>query len=246
MDNPLLILRDSLVRDATLQTIKTNLNHLLATTRSINITQVTQNVLEDVFVLVFHTRAIHEGKGLRNTSLLFWNVLLHEPMTQAHAINLLDLVPVYGSWNDLFKMPVIAHARVLDIVVNQIYADEVSMCDGTSKISLLAKWMPREGDPMAFQCAAKLFPGSMPYGTRMKLYRKRLAILNRLLDTVETKMCSGQWDAIVPTAALDMAFLRHEGSRANFIEHVSNRSISRPFHEQPIRDRVRAVARETT
>ena len=56
---------------------------------------------------------------------------------------------------------------------------------------------------MVHYCAARLVPGPMFSGTRMKLYRKRVAALNRLIQTVEVKMCSTTdettWSSIDPS-----------------------------------------------
>jgi len=66
------------------------------------------------------------------------------------------------------------------------------------KVSLLAKWLPREGQPGAIEMVTTLVPGTMFHGTRMKIYRKRVAAVNRFLQTVEVKMCAGDWEEIAP------------------------------------------------
>ena len=207
-----------------------------------------KKVIEDLFVLLFSTRSIRSGLGLRRASMLLWTSLLNESMTRTIALDLLDLVPEYGCWRDLFEMPYIAHTRVLDIVESQLKKDELAACDGTNTISLLAKWIPREGHPMAVECACRLIPGEMFLGTRMKLYRKRIARLNRLLDTVEIKMCSKSWSKIVPAKVPALAlnkykkaFVRHHVTLGNSVDHEVSVPISE-FPEQHIRDRVQLVA----
>ena len=93
------------------------------------------------------------------------------------------------------------------------------MCDG-SGASLLAKWMPREGQPMATFCASTLVHGQMFQGARMKQYRKRLAVLNRAINTVEVKMCANDWETIEPSKVpgravkkYTKAFLNELGTR---------------------------------
>lgn len=159
--------------------------------------------LEDIFVLLFQTRDIRGGKGERDASMAMWNALLTSQQTRALALNLMDLIPRYGCWQDMFKLPPVAWPRMLHIVEKQIQADELAVCDGSSNVSLLAKWMPREGQPMVHYCAAQLVPGQMFAGTRMKLYRKRISALNRLIQPVEIKMCSttdqNSWSSIDPS-----------------------------------------------
>ena len=206
---------------------------------------------EELFVLLFQTRSIRTGLGQRDATIALWRALILDSRTKAIGLNLLDLVPVYGRWKDLIQ---IAHEcpdamrRALDIIEAQIQKDELAMCDGTGTISLLAKWMPREGHRMAVECACRLFPGPMFLPTRMKLYRKRIANLNKALDTVEIKMCSGAWDSIVPAnvPALALknyhnAFLKHAGSHEKFAEYFSKQGGGDAY--ELVRERVRAAPR---
>ena len=182
---PLSMLTQSLVRGVSEATVTQLVLEALRST-----------TLEEIFVLLFQTRDIR-GKGLRDASMAMWATLLANESTRPLALDLLDLVPEYGCWQDMFKMPPEAWPRVLDIVVSQIYKDELALAEG-SKVSLLAKWLPREGQPMATYCAARLVPGRMFLGTQMKLYRKRIATLNRAINTVEVKMCANDWQTIEP------------------------------------------------
>jgi hypothetical protein len=77
----------------------------------------------------------------------------------------------------------------------------------------------------------------------MKVYRKCIANLNKALDTVEIKMCSGDWDSIVPAnvPALALkkyhnAFLKHSGSHEKFAEYFSKHGDD-PY--ELVRERVR-------
>ena len=182
---PLSMLTQSLVRGVSEATVTQLVLEALRST-----------TLEEIFVLLFQTRDIR-GKGLRDASMAMWATLLANESTRPLALDLLDLVPEYGCWQDMFKMPPEAWPRVLDIVVSQIYKDELALAEG-SKVSLLAKWLPREGQPMATYCAARLVPGRMFLGTQMKHYRKRIATLNRAINTVEVKMCANDWQTIEP------------------------------------------------
>ena len=194
VENALLALSVQLVRGVHPETVSQRVTEALKSSSS-------RQTLEDIFVLLFQTRDIRGGKGERDASMAMWNALLTCEETKALALNLMDLIPHYGCWQDMFKLPSVAWPRMLDIMEKQFQADELAACDGTSKVSLLAKWMPREGQPMVHYCAARLVPGPMFSGTRMKLYRKRVAALNRLIQTVEVKMCSttDEWSSIDPS-----------------------------------------------
>lgn len=208
--------------------------------------------VEELFVLLFQTRSIRHGLGERDAAAALWRALILDSRTKAIALDLLDLVPIYGRWKDLIQ---IAYEcpntmqRVLSIIEAQIQKDELAMCDGSGTLSLLAKWMPREGHRMAVECACRLFPGPMFLPTRMKLYRKRIANLNKALNTLEIKMCSGAWDTIVPAKVPALAlkkyhnaFLKHAGSHEKFAEYFSKQGTGDPY--QLVRERVRAASRD--
>lgn len=185
---PIDILTNSLIRGVSEATVSQLVSEALR--------DQSPNTLEEIFVLLFQTRDIR-GKGVRDASMAMWAALLANESTRPLALDLLDLVPEYGCWQDMFKMPPEAWSRMLDIVEAQIHKDELALAEG-SKVSLLAKWLPREGKPMATYCAARLVPGRMFLGTQMKLYRKRIATLNRAINTVEVKMCANDWQTIEP------------------------------------------------
>jgi hypothetical protein len=189
VENPLVALSVQLVRGVARGTVADGVENSLKSSQS--------RTLEDLFVLLFQTRDIRGGKGERDAAMAMWEALLNNERTRALALDLLDLVPEYGCWQDLFKMSSITWSRVLAIVKKQFLKDELGVCNGGGA-SLLAKWMPREGQPMATFCASTLVPGQMFQGARMKQYRKRLAALNKAIKTVEIKMCANDWETIEP------------------------------------------------
>jgi hypothetical protein len=175
-------------------------------------------LMEDLLVLAFQTRDIRGGKGERDASKHIFEALLKEPKMRAVTLSLLELVPEYGCWQDLFKLPRENLEQVKQIVVKQFYKDEAAIVAYKNaqanevagwggeeppqkpKVSLLAKWLPREGQPGVIDMVCALVPGTMMHGTRMKHYRKRVAAVNKFLQTVEVQMCAKDWEEIVPAS----------------------------------------------
>ncbi len=207
--NKMVALSVLLVRGVGEERIKRAVSELLDTL-------TTRDELEDLMVLAFQTRDIRGGKGERDASRYIFEALLASPIANKLTASLLDLVPEYGCWQDLFKLasttPSINHC-LTNIVKKQFEDDELAIQayeepvwggEETSaqtkkpKVSLLAKWLPREGQPGVLEMAYALVPGTMLHGTRMKLYRKRVSAVNKFLQTVEVQMCANNWDEIVP------------------------------------------------
>lgn len=301
VDNPLVSLSALLTRGVTKETI----SPLVSEVTAIKGRAQREQVIEDLCVLAFQTRDIRGGKGERDASFLLFKELLRDPITTSLMTDLLDLVPEYGCWQDLFKLfssdarsptdyrinsiiktqferdeaalavylaintsaksvtnsPAfkmfcsqwtlmypelvvpewIAHplvpvtlARMRKICASTDPSDAIGILDPSRlvndepdpnpkpSISLLAKWMPREGQIYASAMSSLLVPGLMFQGTRMKHYRKRVAALNKFLQTVEVKMCAGDWEEIVPgnvpgraVKKYVKAFLNEKGTTRN-------------------------------
>ena len=277
LDNPLVALSALLTRGVTAETVSPLVQEII----EVKGRAAREQVIEDLCVLAFQTRDIRGGKGERDASFLLFNQLLSNKMTSGLMADLLDLVPDYGCWQDLFKLfspdaRGVADERIKSIIKTQFEKDEAALaayladntdtkpvedrsamkmfcsqwtlmypelavpewiahplvpitlarmrkiCASTDprdavgvldasrlveaepkpsarpNISLLAKWMPREGQICAGLMSCLLVPGPMFQGTRMKQYRKRVAALNKFLQTVEVKMCAGDWEEIVP------------------------------------------------
>ena len=111
IENPLVALSVQLVRGVGHDTVRDGIEKTLKDIQS--------RTLEDLFVLVFQTRDIRGGKGERAAAMAMWSALLTNDVTKPLALDLLDLVPEYGCWQDLFKMDSIAWSRVLVIVKKQ-------------------------------------------------------------------------------------------------------------------------------
>jgi Domain of unknown function (DUF2828) len=154
---------------------------------------------DDAFVLAFQTRDVRGGKGERK---LFYQMLEELLQRRPRLMKgLLDLIPEYGCWRDLYTEELRdCRPEIEDLVIQQLKKDAAA--NPEASISLCAKWAPREGKntPAAKALAAKLFPPEIPLSQRLKGYRQLVAGLNRRLDTTEIKMCGAKWAQIEPAA----------------------------------------------
>ena len=168
------------------------------------LSQESPNMLEAIVILAFYMRDIHEGKGERQ---IFRHMML--ALLDLHpqlVVSLLELVPHYGYWKDVFSLA-LDDSRLLEEAFRlsrlQLNADEVALRDGRPH-SLFAKWFPKEGKSMDIftkQFAAYLYGHSQPlltFSQGMATLRRRVSKLNIALKTFETLQCSNRWDAIVP------------------------------------------------
>jgi hypothetical protein len=194
--SPLIDLSTLLVRGATAQTLTPLLKNCLAT-----------DLEEDAFVLAFQTRDVRGGKGERKLfDILLADLYRHRP---EKTLALVDLIPEYGSWRDMFRILESSLTgenarckaivdRILAVVTTQLKKD--SATPAAESISLCAKWAPREKtNPLLTKTlAAAMFKDVATLSTRLKLYRKAVASLNRRLDTTEIKMCARTFATIDP------------------------------------------------
>jgi hypothetical protein len=156
-----------------------------------------------------YTRDVRGGAGEREA---FRRILRYLDKNDPEALlQLLPRVPELGRWDDLLVVESDA-GRVM--VANMIR--KALLVDGDG---LCAKWMPRKG------LDAARVRGMIGLGNSPKRYRK---LIVRLSNTVEQKMCSGEWEAInlehVPSVAASRyrkAFHKHLPDRfVKFVEAV--------------------------
>lgn len=159
---------------------------------------------DDAFVLAFQTRDIRGGKGERKLFTQMVTMLLTH--RRRLMLGLLDFVPEYGCWRDLYELPGI-RGEVLELMAKQLLEDDAA----EGKKSLCAKWAPREGKdtPMAKELAYLLFPEETKLSQRLKRYRKFVAGLNRELDTTEIKMCARTFSEIEPANVPGICLAKH-------------------------------------
>jgi hypothetical protein len=202
--------------------------------------------IRDAFVMAYQARDVRGGKGERDAAYKML-VELAEGQSAENVTAMVRLVPEYGSWRDLFalmEMPSVSGnfpftAAVQKVISEQLVGDEVAMADDKS-VSLLAKWMPREGKKDAKH--VDLFAGVLSTDTertknwKRMVYRKRVTTLNKYLKTVEIAMCGdhatkgGRWATIKPGAVPGRCLKKN---RAAF------------FNEELIRDKRGKAAKAT-
>ena len=155
--------------------------------------------------MAFQTRDIRGGKGEKTLFYSLMSSILAERPEWAYV--LLKLVPEYGCWRDIWEMYYLMTPSVCEtihqIVRAQWIVDINAMKQSeTANLSLLAKWLPREGSRYTFlatKFANLLFPEiSEVNDARKRAYRKAVADMNRRLDTTEIKMCGRVWSTITP------------------------------------------------
>jgi hypothetical protein len=196
---------------------------------------------ELAFVAAFHVRNIRGGKGERDIFKKTMQVLYtrYPDLT----LDLLDLVPHYGCWNDLFDLakefPPF-RARILKFAAITLLTDATADKD----LSLCAKWAPRERkgahvDSYLLKDLAKiLFPYEQLHDRRMAEYRRLVAGLNRRLKTVETFMSGGKWAEIVPSSVPGRASILYSRALLNLkstyrgglvrLNHEDSRELRKP------------------
>lgn len=182
-----------LVRGLSKEDISSNVSKILS--------KGSAEAVRDLVVMAFQTRDVRGGKGERDLFYTFFiEICKHRPEWSR---DLIELVPEYGSWLDIFRIWDLCGENdalkgvLLNCVKGQFEKDLLA-----ERPSLLAKWMPREGSKnhsQALGLAYFLFPNvPLKGGGRMRAYRKAIALLNKKLDTTEIKMAGRTWAAITP------------------------------------------------
>lgn len=221
--DPRVVLNTLLVRGAEASVILPHLEQLA------EMAQTDRQAYEDLWVMLFQNRDVRGGKGERATTQMLWNFMADNLPARHFELTsqMLDLVPEYGSWKDLF---VLAHqrkpydpvyCRVVQIAVEQLKKDKaavefnLAIAPGSEvkpqKVSLLAKWIPRENrmPEIAKDIARNLFPGVVRPSTLMQSYRKMVSSVNAYLKTTETFMCARNFEEIEPSRVPGRCLQKH-------------------------------------
>jgi hypothetical protein len=230
VEDPRVALSVLLTRGAAVPDIRSGVNAVLAMDDK-------DQAIKDIFVMAFQTRDIRGGKGERTVAYEMLKALLDTNEVTSLALDILDLVPEYGCWRDLFVMtqsyPKLQD-RVLDITVHQFDKDQVTMAAGS--VSLMAKHAPRE-DKYAelYKCLAnRLFASEPKFSRRLKALRQALSAMNKVAKTVEVQMCSKHFAEIKPAEVPGRALQKYTKA---FLNQPS--TYSHPLHPRPLADQDR-------
>lgn len=168
---------------------------------------------------LFFARDVRGGLGERRLfRVCMMNLINKNPKMVTALVN---LVPEYGRWDDLWcEMGIDPNIddEIFNLVSEQLESDIYNYHRGKS-ISLLAKWMPSI-NTSSVETREKAKKFVKRFGMSEKSYRKMLSELRKYLDVIEKNMSSGQWSEInyntVPSRANLLykdAFLRHDNIR---------------------------------
>jgi hypothetical protein len=180
---------------------------------------------------LFHARSIARngltGNGERKVFRTILQWLGNKKPGIANKI--IQYVPVYGRWDDLFVLiGTKSEKEMVSFVANQLDQDVMDN-HNNNPISLLAKWMPSiNTSSVETVNKAKFFCSK--FDLSFSEYRKALSTLRNQIGIVEQKMSSNNWEEIefekVPSQAMSKlrkAFGRHDPSRfVSYLEAVKN------------------------
>lgn len=234
VEDPRVALSVLLVRNAYPATIRQGVAAVLAMEKK-------EEAITDLVVMAFQTRDVRGGKGERTVAFEIMKALLENPTYTGLMSGLLELVPEYGSWRDLFILAE-THAphRIQEVVVDQISKDKMSLIVKGS-VSLMAKYAPREDKyPEQYKALAnRLFPEETKYSRRCKRLRQTLATLNKAAKTVEIKMCDKHFAQIKPEEVPGRALQKYTKA---FLNQPSTHT--HPLHHRPSTEEDRILCAE--
>jgi hypothetical protein len=154
----------------------------------------------------------------------------------------------YGSWKDIKYLcefcrmesksvyhPLIQHS--IRIITQQLWMDSTET--DPTRLSLVAKWIPREHSKYGWLFNLLVKDYFAPYYEKAKTpeakfrankkakmnYRKLIAQLNRRLDTVQIKQCANDWGNIDPETITAITAQRQKRAFLNRKKNGSQRTI---------------------
>lgn len=235
VEDPRVALSVLLVQGASRFIIEKGLDAILASDDKV--------MLEDAFVLLFQTRDVRGGKGIRDASLIMVHYFLKNPKTHPLMLDLLSLYPEYGSWRDLKMLvnegPTSLEVldRVIDLFEQQLLKDE-SLMGAEGFLSLAAKYAPREShnkpkeNVMVKMLADRMFPLQTLHSSRLRNYRQLVSKLNKVLDTTEVKMCSNHFADIEPAKVPGRCLQKNNKAFFNQPSNHNRHKYSRPSTDE--------------
>jgi hypothetical protein len=205
--------------------------------------------MRDMFVMAFQTRDIRGGKGERSLFHHFLSCLyVHDRDVVSH---LIKLIPEYGCWRDMWELMREIPELEADILMEakSVFFDDLLKYENGefNKLSLIAKWLPREGSGtycnVAQKLALKFYPKEESHRKALVRYRKDVSKVNKALKTTEINMCGKSWAEIKPEAVPgrclkihNKAFLneplkKHTGKGIRFPESKDRMECRKHFQE---------------
>jgi hypothetical protein len=242
--DPRVALNTLLVRGATKEQIYPQMDKLW------EMAQSDWQAYQDLWVLLFQNRDIRGGKGERATTKLLWEWMLNLPGDRVYIVcKMISLVPEYGCWRDLFEIVDMTNPshrvrrEIIELAVRQLQedsnavdfnrslGDDAESASKRMKVSLLAKWIPRENRQphIAKIIAMELFPHIQRPSTLMQSYRKMVSSVNSYLKTTETFMCSGNYDQIEPSRVPGRCLQKH---MLAFLNEKKDHTLRHPDDEK--------------
>jgi hypothetical protein len=142
-----------------------------------------------------------------NNRYFFYEAIVYLAKYSVINQDMIEYIAKRSCWKDLivlWKRSPDLRQKIDIILYDQFRSDQESEIP-----SLLAKWLPREKSDkaLAIHFSTLLFPLT-PSIDRLKVYRKTCSYMNRILDTTEIKMCSGNWSSIHPDRVPNTLFRR--------------------------------------
>lgn len=225
VEDPRVALSVLLTRGVDVSTVRSGIDAILKMEK-------TDQAIKDLFVMAFQTRDVRGGKGERAVAYEMYKTLLENREYSALASDLLDLIPEYGCWRDLFQIAEThAKMRIMDIACDQFHKDQASLASG--KVSLMAKHAPREEKyPDQFKLMAnRLFADEPKFSRRCKALRQALSAMNKVSKTVEINMCDKHFADINPAEVPGRALQKYTKA---FLNQPSN--YRQAEHQRPSED----------
>jgi hypothetical protein len=218
--NPCVDAFNKLVRGITLDNLTNHVNEIINFAKRNN----DPSIIEDMFVTIFHKRNCRGGEGEKLiTYQLILAVYEHYPMVVNKVVTMLPLYGYYKDYFEIWKMIcdterfdkyVTLIDTIVDSIINQLRKDFASEGD----ISLLAKWLPRQGNMYNMKCyytksekriksalyIASVFYNQPPFNPKTGLvnnwvlmkYRKMVSELTKKLNVPEIYMCAKNYQMI--------------------------------------------------
>ena len=170
----------------------------------------------DLFVMLFQTRDIREGKGEKKLFYDFIKVLYK--YDKKRVCDMIRLIPFYGYWKDLWELindvdccP--EFEKQVLIYVKEVHQEDIDKYLNKENISLLSKWLPREKSlkypTLAVKIANFLYSHIPKKHSRLVIYRKNNSKLNKFLKTSEINMCESNWSEIIPKSVPGRSLKMH-------------------------------------